>query len=219
MPRCPPRLLSCLLAGALGLAAAPAALACSIAGPELHEVDPDEVLVDTESPAKPTGAALEAVSRGQGPQCDATGVCMSTSCDDIGTLQLSWTPGGDDRTLDDELGVILRVVEGEAPGGMWPLDEVVVPRVAGHATLVWVDGADDRQEPLDFVLAISEVDRAGNESAPVELRVQHAGGGGTGSDAAADDAEGRGCSVAGGAAGLAVLLPVVGILGTRRRSL
>lgn len=214
MSRRRPRLLSCLLGGALGLAGAPAALACSIAGPELHNVDPDEVLVDVEAPAQPTGAALGAVRRGRGPQCDATGVCMSTSCDDIGTLQLSWTPGGDDRTLDDELGVILRVVEGEAPGGMWPLDEVVVPGAAGHAALVWVDGADDRQEALDFVLAISEVDRAGNESAPVELRIQLAGSG-----AAADDSEdeGRGCSVAGGAAGLLVLLPVVGILAGRRR--
>jgi hypothetical protein len=142
---------------------------------------------------------------------------MSTSCDDIGTLQLSWTPGGDDRTLDDELGVILRVVEGEAPGGMWPLDEVVVPRAAGQATLVWVDGADDRQEALDFVLAISEVDRAGNESAPVELRIRHAGSGaGAGGGDDEDDA-GRGCSVAGGAAGLLVVLPVVGILAGRRR--
>lgn len=195
----------------LGIAAfvgAPSS-ACSIAAPTAHAVDASEAAVDTSPPNGPSKLLVEAVHRGTGPQCDASGVCASTSCDDIGTIQLSWSTGGDDRTPDEALGIRATVVEGTAPDGLWPIDEDIIPWSPGGMNLNWIDGASDDQEAIDFTLELVEIDLAGNESEPVQVRVQHDGTG----DAKASE----GCSVAGmSSVGWALALGVMGV--TRRRS-
>lgn len=198
-----------VLAGTLvGLATPPPAAACSIAAPQPYGIDFESD--DTTAPAAPSGPTVKAVHRGVGPQCDARGVCSSTSCDDIASIQLAWTPGGDDTTADGDLGVRVRVVSGTAPEGLWPVDDAVETGAAGSFTLTWIDGATDDQEALDFVVEVTELDRAGNESTPVEVHVTHAG-------ASESDKDASGCAVVGPEGGLGLLALVLPALIGRRR--
>lgn len=179
------------------------AWACTISGPGAHAIDPTEAEVDHTAPHPPTGLQVVDIQRGTGPACDRSGVCSSTSCDDIAWIRLAWTPGGDDRTVDADLGARVRVVSGTAPEGMWPFDDAVRPFAAGTLDLVWIDGATDDQEALDFTIEVAELDRAGNESTPTRLRVTHRGTTTTGPT--------KGCSVVGttGAAALLLVLPAI----------
>ncbi len=55
--------------------------------------------------------------------------------------------------------------------------KVPVPGKPLQFTLPWIDGATDNQEPIDFTLAVTAVDLAGNESVPSSpIRVSHPGG-------------------------------------------
>ena len=148
--------------------------ACSVAAAPAHEVDPSEVARDDTPPDPPTGLTVVTIDRGRGATCDADGVCMSTSCDDLGIVALEWRPGSDDRTPADQLGVVIRVAGDE---DFWFAErgEAVRPYSAGAHSLIWVDGASDEQEPLDLVLEVSHIDLAGNESEPVTVRVVHEG--------------------------------------------
>lgn len=215
MPSTAPRPSAALLplaALGLGLVAPRPAAACSFAAPAAHEVDP--AADDTVAPGAPTESAVDQLVRGRGPDCDAAGICSSTSCDDIGTLVLSWASGGDDQTPDAALGVRVTVVEGTAPAGLWPLDDAVVPDTPGGLVLHWIDGASDDQEALSFVLELTALDAAGNESAPARVTVEAPA---TVGAAPGDPALPWGCAVGGGAlpTGLAAL--AVGLLGLVRR--
>ena len=207
-------LLSCT-----GLLTSGAAYACSFAAPEAHELDPAEVAIDTRSPAPPTNLSVARVFRGHGPNCDASGVCRGTSCDDIGSISLTWTQGGDDRTPDDSLGVRIDVVEGDGPGGVGIHGESVRPQTPGSFSLSWVDGASDDQEPLDFVVSITEIDLAGNESEPVMVRVTDDGGSADGDTTDGGSAElPVGCATLPlGSAPFALLLALP-LLGLRRQA-
>jgi hypothetical protein len=61
---------------------------------------------------------------------------------------------------------------------------MTLPKTAVRATgtdlwLHFVDGAEDEQESIGFVLRVSAVDGAGNKSAPVHVAVSHEGSGGS----------------------------------------
>jgi len=153
------------------------ASACDYPAPETHEVDPEEAAVDDEPPAKVDAVGVE-IRRGKGPQggCSQT----STSCDDIGSITIVPTPPSDNRTPSDELGYRVRLVGGVAPSGLTIPTEAVRLQSGDPPALYlhWIDGATDDQEAIDFSIALTAIDRAGNEgpeSAPI--RIHHTGSG------------------------------------------
>lgn len=185
----------------LALLASPA-FACLFAVGAPHEVvaNPD----DTTAPSTP-GALSAEVTRGVGPTC-SFGVCQSTSCDDIGTIYLSFPGSEDDVSAPTAIGYRLRVVEGAPPDDL-TVDETRDPdSVDGdaHLALIWIDEATDDQEPFSFVIGVTAVDEAGNESAEVTLEISDEG------------SEATGCSTAGGGAGVLGLV-LAGVAAGRRR--
>ena len=107
------------------------------------------------------------VERGRGPVCDATG-CSSTSCDDTGTLRFELSP---EAGRDPRVGHRIELVGGTPPTGIgqFPL---TVSADGDELRLRWIDGAVDRQDPLDFTVTIAEIDAFGNSGpAPSEVRV------------------------------------------------
>jgi hypothetical protein len=151
--------------------------ACSLAFLPPHELDAAEMAADSSPPSPVVVDAVE-ILRGQGSQGDGCGAA-STSCDDIGRVLFHFTTPTDDRTGAALLGYRIVLVSGELPEGLQlPLMPVRRFQEGDPIFLHWVDGATDDQEPVDFVVAVSTVDLAGNESAPVEVHVLDAGSGG-----------------------------------------
>ena len=150
---------------ALAFAAVPA-LACSIAV-DVHRTTLLLRIVDWKAPA-PAAVPDLYVRRGVGPRVDEDGVATSTSCDDIGYVQLTFpeprAPGS------EAVGYAFEVLAGQAPAGFLPEQPLrTLDRRDGARglTLAWIDGATEEQEPLAFVLGIRTVDRAGNRSRSV----------------------------------------------------
>ena len=178
-----------------------AALACSIIGPMPFVLD--DTLSDDSPPAMAEVLDLSIV-RGRGPERTSNGSMMSTSCDDLGFIDITLAdPEGD---LADDVGYYLELVDGELGEEMsLPSD----PWTGQVLTLSWIDGATDDQDVLSFTLSITPVDRAGNLGEPIELFIED--------DGVPDDDTAFGCSSVPGApvGGLWVL---VGLLAARRRS-
>lgn len=158
---------------ALSFVAPRRAEACDYGTMAPHETDPAEVAVDSTPPsaiAKPSFT----VKRGHGPE-GSCGSQSSDSCADIGSISVHFAPATDDRTAAATMGYRVEVVDGVAPADpTWPSAAV---RAHDGNTLYfhWSDGEDDEQEPIDFTLAISAVDRAGNQGPPTEVRIRHGG--------------------------------------------
>lgn len=153
-----------------------AADACSLAGPDEHEIDPAEQEIDKEPPGRVETVGV-LVRRGKGPE---THGCRqsSTSCDDIGGISLSPTPPSDDRTAPSELGYRIRYVDGRVPNGLRIPSRALklVPGDPPGIGMAWTDGATDEHEAFDFTVTLAAIDKAGNEgpeSAPV--RIHHSG--------------------------------------------
>lgn len=156
------------------LLAAPA-LPCSFVSIP-HEVDERERELDHSPPPSPD-AALVDLRRGKGPTVGEDGSVSVSSCDDLGWISLRVEVARDDRTPDDELGYLVRHVDGDLPEGM-RLSENAVRHPSGQLVLHWIDGASDQQEPIDFAVSVVVVDLAGNESEPSEpVRIRHQGTG------------------------------------------
>lgn len=138
-----------------------------------HELDAVEQKIDKQPPVQ-VEARIVSVVRGRAPG--------GSSCDDIGVIVIELVRVDDDRTPREKLGYRITHVEGTLlDAGM--LRSGVVFRVATvpgkplQFTLPWIDGATDNQEPIDFTLAVTAVDLAGNESVPSSpIRVSHPGG-------------------------------------------
>ncbi len=132
---------------------APSARPCSYLTNEFHTYDPAEVDRDTDPPKPPGNVRVASIKRGVGP--DITGV--TTSCDDMGTLAIGFVPASDLGTPADKMGYELTLVEGSLPAGMTlPGEPVRQLPSASRLLFVWVDGATDEQEPIDFGLEMVE---------------------------------------------------------------
>ncbi|MGC4119729.1 MAG: MYXO-CTERM sorting domain-containing protein [Myxococcales bacterium] len=182
---------SCLCtASALGLALVPvAASACPAT--ERYETDPAEIGVDTVAPAVPQVQVLS-VSRAKADLFP--GIC------DIGWISLSVT-SSDDRTPADKLGYVISLVEGSRAHLYGAELDMPRPLRDGKGGLGIVDGNDAIREGLDVTLAVSVVDLAGNRSAPTNVTVS----------------DGGGCACSSTGASSIAWLPVLALLGVRRR--
>ena len=173
-----------IVGGAVALAGvtiARPALACSIAIQDLRiEADP----LDTVAPGGISNLMVADITRGIGPDCNPDDTCVSSSCDDIGAVTLRFTLPVDDRTPSEAHGYITWIEEGHAPDYGGAL-ELVEPRMAvvnegeGRLSISWIDGATDRQEAIDLVIAVAPVDASGREGPPSYVRVLDAASMGT----------------------------------------
>jgi hypothetical protein len=113
------------------------------------------------------------IRRGTGPQ--QMGCAQSaSSCDDIGSV--SFQAGAtDDVTPPEHIGYRFTLEAGALPAGL-TLPGAVEP-FAAQLTLLWIDGATNDQESIDFTLRVVAIDAAGNESAAQTVRVSDDAGG------------------------------------------
>jgi hypothetical protein len=165
---------------AFALASSARADACSFAGHEIHVLDDAEKTLDT-TPPSAIGETTYSVTRGRGPErsgCSET----SSSCDDIGGIQLYVSEVTDDRTSLEKLGYRVEVVAGSLPGFSTPT--TAVRAFNGNQLFFhWIDDAEEEQESIDVTFRIRAVDLAGNEGPPRDVRVR-------------DDGRSDGCSLA-----------------------
>ena len=150
-----------LLAALLGFASD--AAACSIGVDELYQTDPTRLALDGTAPGIITNLTYE-VERGE-----QSGGCggQSSSCDDLGILQLHVTAPEDDLTAQDDLGYRVKVVDGAPPeGSSLPEDGATAFRGWGETrssfTYVWIEDEGVAGEPFRFAVKVAAVDRAGN---------------------------------------------------------
>ena len=76
------------------------------------------------------------------------------------------TQASDDRTPSDQLAYRVEALRGDVP--------LYYGEPMAYLHFVWVDDPD---EPLDFEFRVRAVDSSGNESNPIDLRVEHPGAG------------------------------------------
>jgi hypothetical protein len=172
------------------LLCAPSAFACSLLGPQPHELI--EGSDDATAPSTPTLGALT-ISRGRGPKGG-----MSTSCDDIGWITLPLT-AEDDASDAASIGYVLALTAGSLPFDL--PTEPVRPQSDEGLTLNWIDEATNEQEPLEATLEVVAVDEAGNVSAePLVVEIS-------------DPGRSAGCAAVPAASAWALL----GLLALRRR--
>ena len=110
------------------------------------------------TPPGPARYALSEIHRGA-PSGD------SALCSDLGVFWIDVTPPEGERSED--IGYRVELASGQLPDG-FTLFPPVRERWDGRLPFTWADGICLEQEPLDFVLRITPVDRAGNEG-PGEL--------------------------------------------------
>jgi hypothetical protein len=165
---------ACVVAATLAtFVAAEPASACVLQGPMPFSVDAQAQAVDAIAPDVIARIGVS-VLRGTRPHC-SHGECTSTSCDGIGTVQLEFPELRDDRTPAARMGVLLEVVQGQAPPGLmpaWPLQ----PGAAGTLALTWGDKEDAIEQPIDFMIVARALDAAGNAGPASEpVRIHHDG--------------------------------------------
>jgi hypothetical protein len=154
---------------------------------EKHELDAAEQQIDRQPPAAAQVPAdvVRVLRRGMRGDGDS-------SCGGIGLIQIVFTGAKDDRTPRGRIGYLITHVAGTLPYGLsLPRDARLATPVAGDTlqglprdlsevfllTLMWPDPATSDQAPLDFTIALTAVDLAGNESAPSSpIRIRHRGG-------------------------------------------
>jgi hypothetical protein len=147
----------------LGLLAAPAD-ACKVGDPVPHEVDPLAAATDQEPPGTPVVDAVD-VRRGVG-HGRLWPLQQVTSCDDLGAVLID-VRAEDDQTPAESLGWRREIVAGVPPEHLFAVDY----DYRGETDLHWPDGATNEQEPLSFTVRLFAIDRAGNVSEPVDVRV------------------------------------------------
>jgi MYXO-CTERM domain-containing protein len=119
---------------------------------------------------------------------------------DVGWISLSVT-SSDDRTPPDKLGYVISVVEGSRT--LLYDNELDTPRPLhdGKGGVGIVDHNNAFYEGLEVTLAVSVMDLAGNRSAPTNVTVSG----------------GSGCACSSTGASSIAWLPVLALLGVRRR--
>jgi hypothetical protein len=203
-----------LLSIALGCAVMAPSVAAACSAPYLPPFEPDPSLVDDVLPTVIGGAVEVTIKRGEGPDCDADGICEISSCDDVGVITLMFATATDDQTEPEQLAFVIEVVEGEpvgVPEGTFRTGET------GLIRFFWGDGSTDEQEPIGFTIVIRAVDEAGNIGPASDLiEISHPGVVAEPEPEQDLDAESsQGCRMGGAGFGAWLLLPLWGLL--RRR--
>jgi len=166
-----------LLLSALALAAGDAR-ACSIVTPGDFPLDPSS---EEENPPWFPDATFEvSVSRGENSMCGMNG---GGDCTDFAYIRVSFPMALDVEAAEDDehyqtgVGYRLQVLEGaapeyavpEAPQGAWRDGD------DARVELIWIERDGEQNEAFGFLLSITAVDAAGNESAPVEVWIEDPG--------------------------------------------
>lgn len=157
------------LAALVTVANPSAAAACSFFQAE-HFFDAVEQVEDVTPPSVPS-FEVQRVKRGVGADRAGCGQYSSTSCDDLGWIELRLLDVSDDRTERAEMGYMVET-QGEVPEGL-SVPDVPIRFDDDTFVLVWIDGAHDHQERLGFTVTLRAVDLGGNvsePSAPVDVR-------------------------------------------------
>ena len=151
--------LSAFFAGSLLLfTGAQAALACDFFVQE-HQLDPNEVGVDTTAPE----VVIDRVRIEEGSE--QNGACAGrNSCYDIGTITIEIGTISDDRTPAEEMGYRVEI-DGDFPGES-SLEGEVIRADNGVLSLTFIDPDPENKDSWDFSLRVIAVDLAGNESEP-----------------------------------------------------
>jgi hypothetical protein len=142
--------------------------ACSIAEPEIFEIDASLKASDTSAPTPFTDVSAE-VARWPDSICK-NGQCMASSCGAFGTVDLRFALPRDDR--DTQLGYRLVWLRGTQPPALAQELEVIRPFSASfdspdEGRISLTIGFEDAAK-LDADIALVAIDRAGNESARSE---------------------------------------------------
>lgn len=161
---------ACVVAGlvAVHLADAPLADACSYSDPQ-HELDENEVGVDTEAPS----VTVESIDIREGVPSQRTGChsAMSTSCDDIGRIRVRIAEVSDDRTPVESMGYRL-IIEGDLGDTGLVLYEERTFRANddGEFFLRFIDSDTESEGDWGFTVRVVAIDLAGNESEATPAR-------------------------------------------------
>lgn len=175
-PRSSVRVLAAVvLIGAASVPLLPSeSAACSNVAPDVLAVRGPAEATEGEAPG-PVDDVDVAVTRGVGPTGTGCGQQMESSCDDLGSVTLTFRPARDADSARDEVGYVVELAEGDLPEGLQLRAE---PLLGGGAadevsiTWWWIDGRDDEQEPIGFAVSIHAVDADGHQgprSAAIEV--------------------------------------------------
>ena len=137
--------------------------ACSFAPLTMHEIDPQEAMVDTTPPAAPELAEVVFVRR----PATSGGCGAVSSCDGSGEVGVELLPTSDDRSPPDQIGYIIEFAGGTRPENLGLPLEPVRPDESGTIWLLF----SDRDQTLDFQLSVRAVDLAGNEGPALAVDV------------------------------------------------
>jgi hypothetical protein len=159
----------------LALLGARPARACKFAPLQPHTSDKARQATDKQPP-RFTSPPILTVTRGNysvdSPWLGCGGEKSSGDCSDDGTIRIA-VPVSDDQTPAEECGFFLTLVKGTLNEGL-ELPPTAVRAINGEIFLHLP--RDNDLIPLDFVLAVSPVDAAGNEGEQVQLPISSGGG-------------------------------------------
>jgi hypothetical protein len=169
------RALSALLA--IALAAGTASLVCAcLASMPRHEVSDQAAQIDSIPPGRPD-LELIGVSRGKGPEKLDNGNFRYMSTDDLGTVGIRVLSLTDDQTPNEQIGLRVINLNGASEIGnqMVPgydfrpfrFKQSEYPQIY----LSWIDGSEDKQEPIAEEFAVYAIDSAGNVSVEADTVV------------------------------------------------
>ena len=165
------------LAALLLLGAVPDAAASCLAGSGPFTLDPASD--DTLAPGPPGALVRVGVHRGHGP---VTSNCLTavSSGADCGLLHVSFIPAEDPDHAQEEVGYLLRQVDGTLPDGLLlPTTPIAARFQTGVAFLSvhWRDAPVTEKPTVLFTLAVTPVDIAGNRGPELEIVIDDVGRG------------------------------------------
>lgn len=141
------------------LAASTNGWACSFAQPETFLPTP----LPWAKAAIPKPPIVESISVRRGYKGDPQDSCADTG---VVVVKLKQSPGTD-------VGFQFSVITGEADDRIFPVAALF--NTLGVYVFPWVDGARDRQEPLELRVRVVAINRDGEQSPATEFHVFHDG--------------------------------------------
>lgn len=183
---------------AAALALSTPAFACSFVGPQ------DYLTEASDDQTEPSHPEIGEVSIGRGRAPRGFLLTASSSCDDIGSINIPLM-SADDVTPSENLGWRVET-DGDLPDGLVVPEGPMFYFSPNEISWVWLDDATHKQEPFDFTATIFAIDEAGNESEPTLIDL-------------VDRGRGNGCSTApGGTTGFLAIVAAFLLARTRRRA-